>query len=761
MRFLTDWLGADAGTLNDRRAGKLNRLDKLFLIAIVAVGAALYMVKLNYLLVDPWESHYSQVSWETLKHNAFFRLWYQGSNRFWSKPPLLFWLQMPFIGTLPITEFVCRLPIVLFSLGVLSGVYMLLTRLFTRKMAALSAFVLMMSPMYFQLSRQIMVDLPFIGVNVLAILCAALYFFGEFAEGETVRLGFRKFGLTMNRRDFYLFMFYFFEGWGFLAKGLLSIIIPGAAFFIYMLLTGDFGAFFAWRNLKKHLIGFGVYLLVAGPWFVYMWVDAGYPFINEFIVYHHFKRVGGEIHKPNDLWTLYLRVLGYALFPWCAFIPMASYRFFHGDREGSALRLRLFIFSAFVGPFFFLAFSSTKFWHYIAPVVPVLAIMVGHYLTELWNARWGLSRKLEVLTALFLVGVVARDIGNKFMVWMYMVTFYQERTGPKLSFIFPFTKTRIDTFVFAMAVVFVLFGLVLLIAMFSERFKKWALGAVFALPAAFMIYFFVDAMPRIAEWYSYKPLWDAYEKDTGTERAPIAQYYKWLEKSLSFWSFNEIQFLASDKEEAVLRFYDRPGVQYAIVKNPDKNRFENLMRRINKKTDVVSKIPQNFLYKVYGGNAKEFPIKDKFLIKEVPEGAIRVGAVFDDAVEMVAYRILQGDTTPKEGETVRIEVYFKALRDNIQRDYTVFVHNEGDMGDKRTKDDQPMAMGEYPTTFWKKGDMVRHPITARIPGGNKNNYYWVLAGIYHEDYRANITTSGTLEQDGDNRLKLVRLDIQR
>ncbi len=750
MRFLTDWLGTDAVSVNERRTGRLNKLDKLFLAIVVVVGAILYMVKLNYLLVDPWESHYSQVSWETIKHNAFFRLWYQGSNRFWSKPPLLFWLQMPFFAVFPITEFVCRLPVVLFSLGVLSGSYVLLTRLFTRKMAIVSTLVLMMSPMYFQLSRQVMVDLPFIGLNFLAILSMALYFFGDLEEGETVRIGTRKVSITVPRRDFYLYLFYFFEGWAFLAKGLLSLIIPGTTFFIYMLITGDFGSFFAWRNLKKHLLGFGVYLLVAGPWFVYMWIDAGYPFVNEFIIYHHFKRVQGEIHKPNDLWTLYLRVLGYALFPWCAFIPMAIYRFFHGDREGGALRLRLFLFSAFVGPFFFLAFSSTKFHHYIAPVVPPLAVIIGYYLTELWNSRWGLARKLEIVVAFFVLGAVARDIGNKFMVWMYMVTFYQERTGPKLSAFRP-----------TMAVIFVLFGLVLFLSMYSEKFKKWALGGVFALPAAFMIYFFADAMPRIAEWYSYKPLWDAYVKDTGEARAPIAQYYKWLEKSLSFWSFNEIQFLASDKEQAVLRFYDRPGVQYAIVKNPDKNRFENLMRRINKKVEIVAKIPQNVLYKVYGGNAKEFPNKDRYLIKEIPEGAIKVGAIFDDAVELVAYRILQGSTTPKEGDTVRLEVYFKALRDNIQRDYTVFVHNEGDKGDKRTKDDQPMAMGEYPTTFWKKGDMVRHPITVRIPGGNRNNYYWVLTGIYQEDYRANITNPDKVNHDGDNRLKLVRLDIQR
>ncbi|HNT28499.1 MAG TPA: hypothetical protein PKH10_10020, partial [bacterium] len=62
---MSRWLGDDAATMNDRRTGAINNLDKLFLIAIGVIGAVLYMVKLNYLLVDPWESHYSQVTWET------------------------------------------------------------------------------------------------------------------------------------------------------------------------------------------------------------------------------------------------------------------------------------------------------------------------------------------------------------------------------------------------------------------------------------------------------------------------------------------------------------------------------------------------------------------------------------------------------------------------------------------------------------------------------------------------------------------------
>lgn len=758
MNFLKNWLGSDVDSLGLKRSGSWNKLDRLFIFALIVIGAAIYTTSLGFHMMDPWENHYSQVTWETLDHSAFARLWYQGANRFWSKPPLLFWIQMPFFllfklfnsdPNYVINEFMARLPVVLFSLGVLVGFYTLLSRLLTRSAAIISTFVLMMAPMYYQLTRQIMVDLPFIGLNACALLAMTIYFFGDIKDDDKIKIGLGKLSFMLKRRDYYLYLFYFLEGWAFLAKGLLSILMPACVLFIYMLITGNFGIVFRWRHFKKHLIGLGVYLLVAGPWVAYMWFDAGKEFFDEFIIYHHFKRAAGEIHKPNDLFTLYVRILGYALFPWSMFIPMAFYRFFQGARRLFAYRLQIFLFSIFLGPFFFYAYSSTKFHHYIAPVVPPLAIIIGYYLDGLWRERWTIARKVEALIAILILAIVARDIGNKYAVLVHMVTFFQERT-------LPMAKSFLPTLI----VVCVGIGLVLFMAIVSPKSKNMAMTAVFAFTAAFMLQFFLEMMPRAATLYSLKPLYTAYIKDS-PERAPIADYYKWLRKSNSLWFQNNITFLMADKEDSVLRFYDRPGVQYAIVKNPDKKRFESLMARIKKTPQVIATVPLNSLYRVAGGRTKDLSNAAKYKVSEVPADAVKVGAIFDNVIEIVGYKISEGSARPKENETVKIDVYFKALADNIKMDYTVFVHNEGDKGDKRTKGDESMAYGDYPTTFWKKGDIVKHPIFVRIPGDNKNTYYTVYTGIYQEEYRANIINVNEVENDRNNRLALVKLYIQK
>lgn len=426
MKNIIQKISNDFNTLNECRSGKLNNFDKFALISIVVVAALLYIPFLgNFLMIDPWENHYSHVAWETLKRGSFAKLWYQNSNKFWSKPPLLFWMLMPFFK-IHVSEFMGRLPVALFSIATLAGFYILLSQLVSRKSAIISTFVLMLAPQYFMLSRQIMVDLPFIALNTIATLCLAIYFVGDIGEGEKV--------WKIPKRDFYLYLFYFFEGWAFLAKGLLSVVIPGVTLFIFMVFTRNFGYFFAWKHLKKHLIGFLVYLAVMMPWFGYMWISEGKEFFNIFIVFHHFKRTVGIIHKPNDLYTLYVRILGYALFPWSAFLPAAIYHFITNKGEKSVLGVKkLFFLSMFVGPFFFLSFSSTKFYHYIAVVVPFLAIFVGAYLGEIWHKKWFLSSKIEAVAAILLVSVIGKDIGNKYTLFLHLVTFYNTRSVPKVA----------------------------------------------------------------------------------------------------------------------------------------------------------------------------------------------------------------------------------------------------------------------------------------------------------------------------------------
>ncbi len=749
MKFIKNWLGNNLNTFDEIRSGKLNNLDKLLLIIVIVISALLYIPLLgNFFLIDPWENHYSHVAWETLERGSFAKLWYQNSNRFWSKPPLLFWMVMSTFR-IYISEFTARLPVTLFSVFTLAGFYFLLSKLFTRRAAVISTFVLMMSPQFFQLSRQVMVDLPFVALNILALLCMAVYFFGDIEDNEKI--------WKIPRRNFYLYMFYFLEGWAFLAKGLLSIAIPGAALLIFMLLTRNFKYAFAWKHFKHHLVGFFIYLAVIMPWLGYMWYSEGFRFIRIFIWFHHFRRAAGTIHKPNDIFSLYIRVIGYSMFPWSAFLPAAIYHFIAGKKEWALKHKELFIFSMAVGPFFFLSFSGTKFFHYIAPIIPVLAIIVGIYISKIWNSEWSAATKFEAVLAILLVAVIGRDIGNQYGLWHHIVTFWHGRRLPAIGSWLPVVIS-----------VFTAFSLTLFSMIFSKFMRKKGFYGLFILAAGFMTYYFAVVMPQISTIYSLKPLVDRYIQES-PERAPIADYYKWLRKSVSFGLKNEVTFLRTEKDDAVLRFFDKPGEQFVILRPGDLNRFNSLMSRINKKAVEVDRTPRDRLLRVTGpGRKRDMSLSTPYRPSSVPPDIVPVGAVFDEVAEIIGYKITSNNVTVKDGQkwvkegtTVNVDLYFKALQENITRDYDVFLHCEGNNRDKRTRGDNNMAEGTYPTHFWKQGDIVRHPIRIRIPRDTKNDWYIPFVGIYSAEYRANITNAEDVDHDGDNRLKLMKLYLDK
>jgi hypothetical protein len=65
----------------------------------------------------------------------------------------------------------------------------------------------------------------------------------------------------------------------------------------------------------------------------------------------------------------------------------------------------------------------------------------------------------------------------------------------------------------------------------------------------------------------------------------------------------------------------------------------------------------------------------------------------------------------------------------MSRDYTVFVHLDGPLGLVANDDSQP-ARGAFPTTFWRRGDLVRYEFHLRIPPDTAPGAYAVRAGWY-------------------------------
>ena len=152
-------------------------------VAIILFAAALFIPYLGSVgLWDPWEPHYGEVAREMIhRHDYVYPWWFTAC--FFSKPPLLMWLMsvgMNLVGVgdtpddraLPeMVEWAMRLPVALLAIAGVVVLCLALHRIFGRRLAFLTAFVLCTSPFYYFLARQCMEDMPLVACIEISLAC--------------------------------------------------------------------------------------------------------------------------------------------------------------------------------------------------------------------------------------------------------------------------------------------------------------------------------------------------------------------------------------------------------------------------------------------------------------------------------------------------------------------------------------------------------------------------------------------------------------
>ena len=175
-----------------------------------------------------------------------------------------------------------------------------------------------------------------------------------------------------------------------LTKGLIGIVFPCAIIFIFLLLARDLRHIFKMHIVSSTL----VFLLIAAPWHIlaairnppagqakgFLW----FYFVNEQFLRYLGKRYPVDYDTIN-IFLFYGLILIW-LMPWSSFLPqaLAQVRFrlppIAGVRKSSDAVLLL----CFLWPVVILLFFSfsTRQEYYLAPGLPGLALLVGH-----WMAR--------------------------------------------------------------------------------------------------------------------------------------------------------------------------------------------------------------------------------------------------------------------------------------------------------------------------------------------------------------------------------------
>jgi 4-amino-4-deoxy-L-arabinose transferase-like glycosyltransferase len=173
-----------------------------------------------------------------------------------------------------------------------------------------------------------------------------------------------------------------------MGKGPAGFGLPVICIFLYIATRQR------WTEILRFEAVSGLLIIaaVAIPWYVAMYVRHGSPFTDRLIFHDMFNRAFHHVHDTNEgddtSFRFYLWQLGYALYPWSGLAPLGFLWWARRGKEpNDGARMTkgdvstVFVMYAVFGYFLF-SFMGTKFHHYIFPVVPAIAMLLGIALGE-------------------------------------------------------------------------------------------------------------------------------------------------------------------------------------------------------------------------------------------------------------------------------------------------------------------------------------------------------------------------------------------
>ncbi|MSQ82883.1 MAG: hypothetical protein EXR77_08195 [Myxococcales bacterium] len=224
------------------------------------------------------------------------------------------------------------------------------------------------------------------------------------------------------------------------AKGLLGFCVPGAILVLYLLASRN------WRIIGRLDLVRGIpwFFVTVLPWYVAMFCRHGLPYYQRFFIHDHFNRVGAGVHQiDTGTFEYFVEWLGYGMWPWSAFAPLALIAAVVHLRPDGAVtdeprpaglrafeQLRSFAFLWFLLAFILFTLSSTRFHHYILPGVPALGMLTGWYILDLLDDHRPRAR-VAMVAALVLLVVITVGVMGDFQNLRSLFTYKYDRPLPE------------------------------------------------------------------------------------------------------------------------------------------------------------------------------------------------------------------------------------------------------------------------------------------------------------------------------------------
>ena len=513
-----------------------------FLIGILVVLAYTLLMFGNSIvsLTHPDEVFYIQSAKEMLAHNSWLTPMIFDEVQF-EKPFLSFALFMVAIKVFGLTAFAARFWPAFFGILGVATVYWIAWTLFKRKqLAFLSGVILSSSFIYLALSRAVLTDMIFSVLVTITIGCFCFSYYYRKYKGAGIVLYFVVMAISV------------------LTKGLLGIVFPAATVLIFLIYKKDLGFF----KCRATIWGSLLFLGLALPWHILMYVRHGAWFLEEYFYNVHWRRILASEHARLDNWHFYIMLMFVGVTPWFLFWIPAARSIFVQFKKKLASRDKLFFLLAWIASIYiFVQPAHSKLASYIFPAFPAIAIILAYTLNgALERAQNGEDPRLVKVCAyvmsVLLIGVAIGGI---------------------------ISAKQYPDIILDLRPIYVSAGMLACISLliFMLNKKKMYLPMIFAYLGVTLTLLGAAYSSRsyIEPWVSCKPICDVFKTIDQSHTPVLAskfyvrgiRYYTDRPMAVidingkGFWSPHPIPFL--NKDQMVVDFFNERPVTWAILKD--------------------------------------------------------------------------------------------------------------------------------------------------------------------------------------------------
>lgn len=370
-----------------------NRTAKILIVCgVLLISAVIAFWMLSERSLDSHECFVSVTAREMLQSGDWLIPTLNGHPRL-NKTPLSYWLVA---GVAKITgkvdEITARLPSVVFAILSAAAVLYFVNQWLSFRIAVMSTIVWVTSLGYIRNSHNARPDMA---LAFFIVLCLMSFYSAVTAENR-------------RRQIIYMLIFWISFGLGNLAKGpapIPLVLIPLGAYIVINR---------RWKVLPRLLpfIGVIIFLAIMLPWPLFIansWHWDLTLWKKEYV-----QRLYGEYAPGKYPVYFYFLMMFKFITPWVVFLPLALAAPFYRvwDKKQPVMK---FLWLWFVADFIFLTIDAGKRQHYILPLMPAMAILIGILLEDMIFERKAYSKifaknVLQWHIVALIVGITAATI---------------------------------------------------------------------------------------------------------------------------------------------------------------------------------------------------------------------------------------------------------------------------------------------------------------------------------------------------------------